>query len=285
MKILDSALAEHYELGTTTLATALRLVRADGEVFAFTTHDEDSDPIDGVVYRADPGLVVNEIVITAGTNVGNLTLETLHDGTVFTPGDVLGGKWRNATFLLFRYNWRDVDQGTEPLLAGTLGELELRENTLTAELRDLRQYLQHPVGDQSSKTCRYRTGDSRCMVDLSDFTFAGSITHITNAKRIFRDSARAEAADYFGEGEITFTSGDAEGISAKVASYALDGTFTLALPLFVNLEVGDTYIAIAGDRKRFEEDCIAKFNNGLNFGGEPHRRGPDNITSTPDPAV
>jgi hypothetical protein len=47
------------------------------------------------------------------------------------------------------------------------------------------------------------------------------------------------------------------------------------------MKVGDTYEAIAGCRKRFEEDCQTKWNNELNFGGEPHRRGVNVLTAAP----
>lgn len=288
MKLLTSALDDHYARGTTTLATALRVARTDGTVFAFTTHDQDRT-IGTDTYLADPGLVVSEIVIAANADVGNLQLTTLHDGTIFTYGDVFGGKWRNAYFLLFRYDWSEPGALTlddvDPLLAGTFGEIEIRDSELVVELRDLRQYLQHPIVEVSSKTCRNRLGDAKCGVALSAHTVAGTISEVTDAKRVFRDENRAEPVDYFGEGEITITSGAAEGISAKVRDYAADGTFTLALPLFVDVQVGDDYVAVAGCRKRHEEDCWDKFANGLNFGGEPHRRGMDNVTAAPDPEV
>lgn len=284
MKSLPSALATHVATRQTTLATALKITRTDGLVMGFTTCDVSTD-ISGVTYSSNPGLLVTDIVIAANPSVGNLELRTLHDGTIFTPGDILGGRWRNAAFVLFRYNWASVADGIDTLLAGTLGEITLEQNMLVAELRDLRQYLQQPVGFVSSKTCPYRLGDARCGVNVALFTVSGTITHVSDGKRVIRDSARAEAADYFGEGEIRFTSGDNEGISAKVAEYAANGTFTLSLPLYINVQVGDTYTAIAGDRKRLEEDCRDKFNNVLRFGGQPHRRGINNLTAGPDPAA
>lgn len=283
MKTLASALQTHYGQGTTTLATALRIVRPDGQVYGFTSHDEDRE-IDGLTYSADPGLVASDIVIAANADVGNLELSTLHDGTVFTTGDVLGGRWRNSSFLIFRYDWSNAAALTladvDKILAGTVGDVVIQKNMIVAELRDLRQYLQIPVGHVSMKTCPYRLGDERCKVPLSVFTFGGTITAVTTANRVFRDEDRTEAEDYFGEGEITFTSGDAQGLSAKIAAYAADGTFTLALPLFVNVDVGDTYIAVAGDRKRLE-DCRDKFNNVLNFGGQPHRKGVNDLLKAP----
>lgn len=283
MKTLPTALATATALGTVKFATALRITRTDGAVYAFTSHDVD-DIISGVTYRANPGLDATAIVTSANAAVDNLELTTLHDGTVFTTADILGGIWRNAAFTIFRYNWASLGDGIDTLLTGTLGEFTLKQNSVTAELRSLKQYLQQPVGDASSKTCRARLGDARCTKSLAAFTYTGTLTGATS-NQIFRDSGRGEAANWFDEGEITFTSGPNTGLSAKVKSYAADGTFTLALPLLGLVAAGQTYSAIAGCRKRLVEDCATKFSNVLNFVGEPHRQGVNDLTKSPGAAV
>lgn len=283
MKNLPTNLAAHVATRETTLATALKITRTDAAVYGFTSHDVD-DLIDGVTYSADPGLNITDIVLAANAAVGNLELTTLDDGTVFTRADVLGGVWRNAAFLIFRYNWASLTDGIDPLIAGTLGEATLRQNDLVIELRDLRQYLQQAVGDVSSKTCRARLGDARCAKNLAAFTYTGTLTGVTS-KQVFRDSGRAEAVNWFDEGEITWTGGANDGLSAKVKAYAANGTFTLALPMMGTVAIGDTYSAVAGCRKRLEEDCVAKFDNVLNFQGEPHRKGLNDLTKAAAPAV
>lgn len=289
MKTIPAALLAHYALGTTTLATAIRIERADGTILRLTSHDKD-DIITGVdseingTYLCDPGFVASAISIAVGCDVGNTELRTLHDGTVFGVEDILGDRWRNAEFRIFRYNYKSYSDGVDDLLAGTFGEMELQRGQVVIELHDLRRYLNHPIGDSSSKTCRYRLGDDRCRKDISfsdtPFTVLFSVTNVTS-KYVYRDSARAEAEDYFGEGEVQWLTGDNAGASRKVKTYAANGTFTMALPLFYDIQVGDTGIAIAGCRKRREEDCRDKFDNVLNFGGEPDRKGSDDLTKTP----
>ncbi len=275
MKTLPAALAAHIATRSTTLAIALKITRTDGVVFGFTSHDLD-DVIGGVIYRADPGLDASDIVIAADAAVGNLELSTLHDGTTFTTADVLGGVWRNAAFLIFRYNWMALGDGIDTLLAGTVGEFQLLQNSVIAELRDLRQYIQQPVGDASSKTCRARLGDARCRKDVTGFTYTGTVTAwISNST--LRDSARTEATGWFDEGEITFLAGTFAGRSAKVKTFVAGGTFELVQPMNGALNYGWTYRVVAGCRKRLEEDCRVKFNNVLNFVGEPHRMGVNSL--------
>ena len=61
--------------------------------------------------------------------------------------------------------------------------------------------------------------------------------------------------------------------------------FTLAIPLILPVLVGDTYRAVAGCMKRVDEDCFAKFDNAVNFVGEPHRKGMNDLTAPPSIAV
>lgn len=283
MKTIPVALANHIATRETTLATAMFIERPDGSQYGFTTHDKD-DVIGGFTYAANPGLAITDIVITSGSAVGNLELTTLHDETVFTTVELFNGLWRNSEFTLFRYNWASISDGDEPLLAGTFGEFTLREHSVVIELRDLRQYLQQSVGSASSKNCRYRLGDAKCRfvlnVSPSIYILNGTLTNVTS-NRVFRDSGRVEADDWFGEGKITFNTGNNAGVSAKVMTYTTNGTFTIALPLFGQVQVGDTYTATVGCRKRFDEDCDTKFDNRFNFGGEPHRKGVNDLTKSP----
>lgn len=289
MKNFTAALATHYQQDRTTLAYALKITREDGEVFGFTSHDKDVT-IDGVSYDANQGLDITSIVTTAGFAVGNLQLTTINDGSLFTRSDVLGGLWKNAAFNLFRYNWDSPPSGSplegiETLLVGTIGEGEVGDTHVTIELRDLRQYLQQPVESVSSKTCRYRFGDSLCGVDLNGsptlYTFQTTVTTVTSNQIFVCSGLNSKAENYFTEGEVRWLTGANSGMSRKVKTFLGVGSptvkqITLALPMFANIAVGDTLTIIAGCRKRLE-DCIS-FNNVLNFGGEPHRPGVDNIT-------
>lgn len=285
MKTLPTNLATHVGLAATTLATALKVTRADATVYGFTSADQDAT-ISSVLYKARPGLDVTSLALSAGLNVDNLELTTLDDGTVFTKADVLGGRWRGAAFVLFRYNWANVSDGIDTLMAGTFGDVELRRGMVVAELRGLQQHLQQPVGAVSSKTCRNRLGlnngiDSFCSVALGPFTVTGSVTTATSAQ-VFTDSTKAQAAGYFDEGLLTWTSGGNAGLTVRIKTFA-SGVFTLALPMLGTVSVGHTYSAIAGCRKRLTEDCITKFNNVLQFNGEPHRPLTNDLTKTAEP--
>lgn len=278
MRTIPIALATHMAQGSTTLAYLLKVTRVDGQVFAFTSSASDI-LADGVHYRAGPGLDVSGLVTTAGLAVDNLELTTLDDGTTFTRADVLTGKWRNAAFTIARCNARAPGDGVDVVMAGTIGNVALREGHVVAELRGLQQILQQPIGSVSSKTCRARLGDALCTVNLASWTHSASVTAVAS-NQVFTASGLAQAADYFGEGILTWTSGPSAGLSYKVKTHATVGVLTLMLPPLLTVAVGHAFTIVAGCRKRLE-DCRDKFNNVLNMQAEPHLPGVDALSSPP----
>lgn len=284
MKTIESGLLAHMAGSATTLAYGLRITRTDAEVYGFTSHDRDVT-ISSVTYEAAQGLDVTSLVTSSGLNVDNLELTTIDDGTLFTREEVMGGVWQNARFLCFRYNWASPPAtlaGVESLCAGTFGAVRLLNGKVVAELRGLQQYLQQPVGEVSSKTCRARFGDARCGFDVATRTHTPSTVTAVASREQFTASGRAEADDYFGDGEIVWLTGDNTGIRHKVKAFA-SGVFTLYMATEATIQTGDTFTAIGGCRKRLE-DCIAR-SNVLNFQGEPHRPGIDAVTASPEVSV
>lgn len=298
MKPIPADLQAHYDTGNTCVAVALLIRRADREVFAFTSHDQPfslnvEQWLDGettVAFDAAQGLDVSTVVTTAGLQVDNMEFTTLDDGSLFTRDDIQAGVWRDAELRLFRYRWDvavpTIDDDVETLIRGWTGEVTLGETTISFELRGLTQRLQQPIGIVSTKTCRVRLGSvglGMCNKDLTAFTHALTVTGVTD-KRTFTASGATQDDDYFGEGVVVWETGNNAGIEVKVREFAA-GAFTLVLPVVLDIQVGDTFTAVAGCRKRHSmqinedgvtwtllvSDCKTKFDNILNFQGEPHR--------------
>ena len=275
MKTLPSGLAAHVAGGTTTLAYLLTITRKDGAVYAFTSASTDV-VVGNLTYLSVPGLNVSNLVHSEGLSVDNLELSTLDDGTIFTLADALDGKWSEADFLLSRHNYTSTSSETEPLMAGTVGNISVHRGYIVVELRGLQQKLQQRVGAVCAPTCRARFGDSLCRVPLATYTYSGSITAVAD-NNTFTDSTKTQAAAWFDNGTITFTSGPLNGTSWKIKAFA-GGVFTLSLTPFQTVGVGNTFTVIAGCTKRLAEDCGTKFNNVVNFQGEPHLPGIDAVS-------
>lgn len=268
MRVVPIALQTNIDTGSPSLAFGMRIERIDGQMFAFGTMDRPKMIDTDTTFL--PGLNVMSIVQSAGFGVDNTEIEVIPDADI-TRESINAGRWDAATFSLSMFNWKAPTAGELIIMSGTIGTMKPRNGTFVAELRDLRQALQQDTTDVVQPDCRYRLGDAKCTVDLSDhlFTVTGSITSVTS-RYVFADTARFEPDDYFAAGEIRFDTGLNAGLRFLVSDYASD-TFMLALATPFAVTAGDAYTAIVGCRKRFEEDCRDKFDNGINHGGEPHK--------------
>jgi uncharacterized phage protein (TIGR02218 family) len=280
VKVIPIALQAHYEAGSISAALCLKFTRQDGEVFAFTSHDVDLT-VDGVDYLAMPGAGISALAGKAGFSVDNAEATTLIDDEAITENDVLAGLWDAAEWELIRVNWADVSMGAEILKTGKNGGVLLRDGRIVSKLRGMAQDEQVNIGLRTLPTCTLAFGSTRCGVDLGPITVAGTLTSVTSRYAV-RDSARAEASDYFGNGILRMIDGANAGIERHVKTYAANGTVTLWQALPYDAQVGDAYELVPGCRKRRTEDCAAKWSNGPRFGGMPDLVGVDRLVRQPD---
>jgi uncharacterized phage protein (TIGR02218 family) len=275
MKSLSAELQAHQSGPAATLATCWDATRTDTQVFAFTTHVSDLT-VDAVLYKSKSAFSATEIGTRSDSSVDNLELAGILSAETITEADMLSGKWDFAKIRVFQVNYLDLSQGKLKQRKGTLGNVSRRGARFVAELRGLMQQLQQPIGEVFQTTCRAKLGDARCAVNLTPFTVTGTIDSI-NGQVGFTDAARTEAAEYFTAGEFTWTSGSNNGLVAHIRKHAAGGVFTFSQPMPFALAVGDSYSMVAGCRKRLIEDCKTKFNNVVNFRGEPYVPGMDKL--------
>jgi uncharacterized phage protein (TIGR02218 family) len=266
----------HLQQAVNTDAWAIEITRTDAQVFRWTTHDEDKT-IDGNVYSSQPGVDLSQWVNTADLAVDNAEATVLPDADI-TRADLVAGVWDGAAWRVIHFNWADTSQ-FYVYKRGKFGQFNPRRDSFVAELRDLRQAIQPDTTWIFQPGCRYRLGDSRCTVDLGPFTVTGSVTSAASS-RVFTDTTRTEPDNWFREGVLTWTSGANSGRSQKIVAYAAN-TFTFALPMVNAILNGDAYSVIAGCEKTLAA-CRDKFNNVLNYGGEPDKPMVDEL-SAPTP--
>lgn len=276
MKTISSELKAHLAQEVTTMATCWKVTRRDGVVLGFTDHDADID-FDGVSYIAASGFTPTAIDSSAQLNVDNLDIEGMLDAQVITEADILAGRYDYAQVEVFMVNYADSSQGRLRLRIGWIGEVRVQGKQFVAELRGLSQKLSSKIGSHYTPACRARFGDDRCKIILAVYTVTGNVTQ-SQGRQVFSDAARSEVDDYFAFGKITFTSGNNAGLSMEVKAFG-DGQFTLVLPMPYTIEIGDGYSASAGCDNRFET-CVSRYDNALNFRGEPHVPGTDKLLET-----
>jgi uncharacterized phage protein (TIGR02218 family) len=285
MKSLPYNLLTHIQTGNTTLAFALKIVRKDNFVLAVTSADVSFT--DGShTYNSFNGLDVTSIELAVGLSVDNLELSTIDDGYYFEKNDILSYVWEGAEFTLSRYNWESPADGLDTIMVGIVGNITIHDGYVTAELRGLQQFLQQSIGAVTSRTCRARLGDSACTVNLVPYTYTTTVIGTSTSIRTTFTAELPGALDWYTEGLVTWGAGSANAgstykVKSSSESVGSNVIIQLNIPTVANIAIGDTLTIVVGCRKRLTEDCKAKFNNVLNFQGEPHLPGADTMTSSP----
>lgn len=280
MKQISPELETHLAGEVTTLATCWKLTRRDNALLGFTDHDQDII-FETVTYKAASGFTPSSIDSSASLSVDNLDVEGMLADASITETDILAGKYDFAEIEIFQVNYQNLPQGALKLRRGWLGEVSLQKQRFVAEIRGLTQRLSQTIGELFSPSCRATLGDGRCKVNLTSHTVTGSVTSVASSQE-FADSTRTEASGLFGFGLLTFTSGANSGTSIEVKEYihnASGGRFSLALPIPYVITPGDTYSVGKGCDKTIGT-CFGRFNNVINFRGEPSVPGLDRMLET-----
>ena len=233
--------------------------------------------LDSVTYLAVSGFTPTAVATTGNLAVDNLDVEGILDGTVISEADLLAGKYDFAEIEIFKVNYADLTQGKLPLRRGWLGEVRFSRKHFVVEVRGLSQRLSQTMGELYTPACRAKLGDTRCKVALASFTVTASVTAVTN-NQVFSASALTQNAGYFDFGKITFTSGNNNGLSMEVKTYT-PGSLTLVFPMPYTVAAGNSFTIHAGCDKNFLT-CIERFDNAVNFRGEPHVPGIDKMLET-----
>jgi uncharacterized phage protein (TIGR02218 family) len=280
VKTASAELLAHLAGEVTSYTMCWILSRADSTVMRFTSHDQDIEisgidaTVDGI-YQAALGMNPTAIESNATLGVDNLDVVGILDSPTITEADLAAGKYDYAEVRIFLVNYADTSQGILKLRRGWLGEVTVHRGQFSAELRGMAQQLQQSIGEVYSHTCRADLGDSRCKFDMSTHTVTGTVTAVTDS-RTFADSARPALDDHFQYGLVTWDSGNNLGLSMEVKSFKNPGQFVLFEAMPYAIQVGDAYTAKAGCDKAFAT-CKNKFNNTINFRGEPHVPGFDEM--------
>lgn len=278
MKTISTELASHLAGEVTTLATCWKLTRRDGTVMGFTDHDADL-LTGGVWYYAASGFSPAKVDSQSDMKAGSVTLEGVLSSDAISEADILAGRYDFAEVEIFTVNYADLSQGALNLRTGWIGEVKKGRERFEAEMTGLAARLDRTLGDLYSPTCRAQFGDTRCGVDKGTLTEVRSITAVTS-RREFTDTALAAGdSGYFDYGQLTFTSGANDGLSMEVKHFTTGGHIELTLPMPFEVVVGDAYTMHPGCDKSFTT-CAGRYNNAVNFRGEPHVPGTDKMLET-----
>lgn len=246
----------------------LRIVPIWGPTVYLTDHVRDL-VIGANTYKTDSGYQFTGLATESSMSPGVLDLSGIAGIAGIKYDTVASGVFDNARVFAFATTWRTPIVDEEPIGFAFLGKTTLKDDRYTAEMMMAVDTLNQSTGRTYTPTCQKKFGGQEfagCKKVLGPLTVTGTITSVTSGA-VFRDTARTEVADYFGEGTITFSTGLNAGLKPlEVKAHAADGTLTLHQPCHYPVVIGDAYTLIPGCRKRVV-DCGTKWSNIVNFGG------------------
>lgn len=240
-----------------TSSRCLRIVCNSGLIIRMTDYPYDLTMSNATVYKTSAGYEFTAYTAESGVAASSIDLQGIVDIAGVSRDALRSGVFDGARCYLFACNYLAPVEDYDPIVSSVLGKTTLEDDKYRIEEMALVDLLNQTAGDTISPTCRNVFGGQEyggCHVNLSAITVTGTLTHVSSAL-VIRDSARAEAADYFGFGVIRFTSGANAGLAdIRVDSHAADGTLTLAESPYYPAVVGDAYELEPGCRKRLV-DC------------------------------
>jgi hypothetical protein len=275
--------------------------RMDSVIIGFTDHDQSitfNDGTDNVTYTPYDGATGSATETGSDMTVSSQELIGYLDSSAITESDIFAGKYDWAVLEIRLVNWADLTMGALLWKKGTLGEIKMKNGQFTAELRGLEFYLNTNIGDTYGSTCRNDLGDSKCQFNLASTIQTGVVVSASDLRtfvpaaspltspatpllQVFGSSPSSPApAGWFVEGVITWLTGKNAGYLMEVGSF--DGT---TIVLFENMpyaiQVGDTFTITVGCNHTIAT-CSVKFNNIVNFNGEPFMPGNEQIMLYPN---
>ena len=278
VSVLGGYLAGHVVPCVTRWAMCWKITRADGQVFAYTSHD--ADVVYGVTYKTCPGLDGSAVEAALAGEVGNHTIFGTIDDADITAADLVSGLFDGAEVEVWLIPWEQTGEVPRLWQAGTIGTTRQREHDWDADvLSDSSRLAQRALLDTVTPECRWDLGDARCGVDTGAITVAGTVTTGFDDRRVFVDAGVTDVDGWFDYGRLVWLTGNNAGRATQVERYRNPGEFRTIEPMPFVIEGGDTFTVVPGCDKR-GATCKTKFSNFGRFGGFPDVPGRDVLLAT-----
>lgn len=272
MKNIINDLKSVFENDTTNIVKCWKITFKNNTNLAFTTNDENI-LYENVLYNSLSANDVDNIKSNIDIKEDNFEIINIISSNLINKDDILNGKYDSAKVEIFLLDTQNLDNGKVVLLSGKISNIELKDDIFTAKVVGLKDEINKTIGEKYSPLCRCNFCDSKCKLNKNNFTFSGTITNIIDETSFITTNTTilSKSSGYFDYGIIEFTSGNNIGQKMEVKQYN-NGQFILQLNLPKNLSIDDTFNVIVGCNKEFST-CRDKFNNAINFHGEPHLPG------------
>ena len=272
MKFITEDLKNIIQDDTINLVRCWKIKTKNNELLAFSTADIDFE-YDNILFHSISGNDIKEQTSNIDVEKDELILSLYVNNNIIKEKDILSGKYDNAEVEVFIVDLLHLDKQKITLINGNIDSITLKNQQFIANVSGLKNQLNKIIGDVYSPICRARFCDNKCKLSKINYTYSAEISTIYDNRTFFTNNKDILSKNngYFDNGIITFKSGLNKNNSIGIRQFT-SGNFTLILDTPYKMEIGDKFEVIAGCDKQFNT-CINKFNNAINFRGEPHLPG------------
>jgi len=197
----------------TSVAFCWRVERRDGAGFGLTSHDS-TLTIDGVEYRAEPGMLPAAIERQLGIKPADGEIAGAIHSEALEESDLVAGRWDGARVSLVAVDWEDPDGDLLPLMAGELGEVRIEDEGFKAELTGAAAKLGRAICPETSPECRAELGDRQCRVDMAGRVTRCAVVSLDGSGLVL-DQAVGDGLLW---GRARFLSGENVGLASVVVA-------------------------------------------------------------------
>ena len=248
------------------LVTCWRMILRDSKILCFTDADEDVF-FEKEKYICGGYFMPNKLSNSNELGEDIFSINGIIDDKIITRKDILSGFFLDSYLEVFIIDLLKNNQDKIVIKTGWFGEIKLKEYSFTAEICSLSSKFNKVITKCYSKTCRADFSDQYCKLDKEKFTSKGEVSFALQ-NNSFIDEFRVEPDEYYNHGVLTFLSGINKGFSYQIIEFK-DKKIILDSIILLDIKNGDKYIITAGCDKNIET-CINKFDNAINFRGEPY---------------
>jgi uncharacterized phage protein (TIGR02218 family) len=269
-----------------------KITRTDGQVFAFTSHDEDVT-WGNVTYRHCGSLQDSAAESDSDiASVGSVSLMGLITDDAITEDDLYAGRFDDAYVESWQAPWGDQADSAAPFMvaSGWTGKVSRRINSWSAEVLGASAKLgQTALVDFFQPGCRWVFGSPStaeqpgCGIDAQAFRQFGIAVEAIVGRGIinFAPEAIPSMDALWNNGTLIWTYGRNTGIQLQIETMDwASGVLSLWDLMPFPAQPGDTFDIIPGCS--YDRPGCKVYNNYDNYGGYPDVPGPDALQQNAD---
>jgi uncharacterized phage protein (TIGR02218 family) len=245
------------------------ITRKDGNIYRIAESDEPIT-ISGVTWNVVAGLQISAVKHTNNGEMPSAQITALHNrGTLFDSNDIDVGLFDAAAVQIYIVDRMNL--ATPKLLfTGSIGNITYDiENQLVLDIQGAAAFGKILMTQKRSPMCRTDLYSELCGVNPDSYKIVTTIGEVLDSYN-FTVGSVAQPDGWFTQGVLQLDSGTSLEIANWMQSSA---TITTYLPSARLVRAGQGVTLWPGCDKTMGATGCGKYNNWLNFQGEPHFTG------------